>query len=398
MQAPTRGQMIKIKAFIIALYSLAALGCFESKNNPPSALIFFIEDTLPDELSCQSRVTSHPISGIRMLCEKGALDLALQSPSPNTLDNIVAWISQGSQLFHPPKLYQLGWSTGYFPSTPELTTATITEFGYEFVTDTFPVTDGLWYTDAPSQVEALTRFLDVSPSRFPPYALLTFSDLSFQWTKKTSRRGLEVTPSREESWEAIDNAIHKVLTHIDFERNFEQYLILILGSPHKLGAGNAIFYRPPAKQNTKAQKNLKLEVSLPHLSSVFHSMLYGTEATETPPQLFSPAKKPTSTSVLALFMSELQSPEVEPSIFEKLSFEFPELTACLLSPESCPQLLYYKKWLRDLRDSKKLRQLGSVKLATQGFFINESLGNVLHLNKEQRLRMLYLYWSLKELN
>jgi len=380
-----KGQIISI--FPILFITLFTLGCVNNPETPDRVITIFIDEGRYEELSCGSAVTSHPKSGIRLLCQAGALEFEYNYNYRTTTHALSDWI----QPYQTPltiQFYEAGWSTQLFPSSPDLLTQTNIELGFESIIDSFPIHDGLWHQESRRLIQSFLQFDSNFDSPSSKYQIIVFSDLAFHWSKKTSSRGFELSQGREQSWETIDNAIYELLTSISFSQFSNSFQISIIGVSQKESLGSGLIF----SKNQNLLKKVRNLLSLEDISYKFHlgvmpNLIVTSNSLNATKPEFSEPPDTLTISLIEAIQNQIEIANLPPS----------EATKCFMQ-KNCPELSDFQKWVRQIITSKDFRRLSILKSAAEGFYLNEALGNPLKMNQKQKKDALYLVKSLSELN
>jgi hypothetical protein len=144
--------------------------------------------------------------------------------------------------------------------------------------------------------------------------------------------------------------------------------------------GSGLIY----SKNLDLQKSLSRSFSLKDLSAIFHQELL--------PKIDLTLRENNLSSLESAELEESPYLPVAPFTGNHLS---PELRDCL-NFKSCPALEEMQRWIRQIIDSKNYRRLQILKSATEGFYLNEALGNPFHMNDNQKAQAILLLKAISE--
>jgi len=386
-----KGQFITILQIVFAFLLMA--GCWSTQRRDTRALVIFIDDGRFGEISCASTLTSHPRSGVKLLCQRGAVEIEYAHDFLDLNEALSYWLTP---LQHRvvPTLYFNNWSTQLFPSSPEILTRSNIEIGFESVLDTFPIHHGLWHLDATQVIQGFLQAESMSAPRVPRYQVITFSDLAFQWSKNTSTNEFELIEQREQRWESINESIYQLLTSIHFPENSNNFTIALIGIAKDKSIGSGLIFT----QNKMEQNGLMKVSSLEEFSIIFHKLI-------KPDLLVTETVRHAETN---LNPENLQLEEVTNSRFKlaikKILQKDPLVDSIDLKSiscvrfEECEQLKIYQKLIRQLIQKNEYRRISVIKASAEGFYLNEALGNPLKLSQIQRINGLFLFKAVTDLN
>lgn len=378
------GQIItNFCTLLTALMAALPFGCLSKKNATERALIIFIDDGRFQDLSCKGAITSHPRSGIGVLCQEGAVEMGFHHEYQNLNQALSDWLNPYQSKL-APLLYYKNWSTQLFPSGPEVITRGSIDLGFEAVHDTFLIRDGSWHFDAQELVQAIIQSESLFDLVHSKYQLLTLSDLTFHLAKKEAFKHLDLDQLRESSWELIDESIYQLLANLNFTSNKMLFKVIVLGISEDESVGSAIVFSNKDFLNGSITKSFSLE----DLSLAFHSEMLPDHVSTLSQKNFSHYPFiDSNTDNLTWLVNKVRS--------EESLIELPEngVTNCLIQ-NNCANRDLYRKWILELKETNDYRRLSIIKSATEGFYLNELLGNPLKLQNKQKESALLMLQTL----
>jgi hypothetical protein len=375
-------------------------------------LVIFIENSAFQDLTCASALTSHPISGVKLLCEKGAQEIEYLMSYQKLNQAVRDWLSPYQRPFMP-QLYYQKWSTQLFPSHPELLTHGNIEMGFETIQDSFSIKNGSWYTESSQMIQNLILYQNQNPVKESQYQVMTLRDLvsykssssssaspgslssPISSTPLTSLSSLRSSPllsswlkkessplERESIWESIDEALYSLFTSLNLSSHTKKIHIVLLGitdsEKETMGSGlilSSSFSKIKHDENSVKKTSLNSQNTesflwtLEHLSTEFHKLWLPSLT------ILDPYKE----------HALLNQKQVENPLLSKTeNITSQTLDELCSSPLHCGDVKPYLLWIRNLQNQKDVRRLAILKNSSEGFVLNEILQNPLKLNLEQR--------------